>query len=170
MLLMAMIGYGSFVLYPHLPLPTSAGSGLILLAMMAGMGSLFSPCSFPLLVTLLAREAGTQSKRSLIHSAIAFTIGAMLFLILVGITLALGSGSTISQFTFNSPSGRLLRVIVGTILIGFGVWQVRGKSLTFAWLNRSLQPLWNQQARLRRRKNSLSYGLYGFGYILAGFG
>ncbi len=169
-LLVAMIGYGSFVLYPRLSLPTSAGSGLILLAMMAGVASLFSPCSFPLLVTLLARQAGTHSKRSLIQSAIAFTIGAMLFLIPVGAALALGAGSIISQFTFTSSFGRLLRVIVGTVLIGFGVWQIRGKSLNFAWLNSSLQPLWNQQARLRHRNNSLSYGLYGFGYILAGFG
>ena len=169
-LLMAIIGYGSFVLYPYLSLPASAGSGLILLAVMAGMASLFSPCSFPLLVTLLAREAGSSSKRSLVRSAAAFTIGATLFLILVGIILALGAGSSISQFTFTSPGGRLLRVIVGTVLIGFGVWQIRGQSINSAWLNRSLQPLWNQQARLRRRKNSLSYGLYGFGYILAGFG
>ena len=169
-LLVAIIGYGSFVLYSRLSLSASIGGGLILLAMMAGMASLFSPCSFPLLVTLLAREAASRSKNSLVRSSVAFTVGAMLFLILVGLILALGAGSSISQFTFTSPAGRVLRLTVGTILIGFGVWQVRGQSLNFAWLNSSLQPLWNQQARLRRRKNSLSYGLYGFGYILAGFG
>jgi cytochrome c biogenesis protein CcdA len=169
-LLMAVIGYGGFVMYQHLSIPTSAGSGLILLAMMAGMASLFSPCSFPLLITLLVREAASRSINSLVRSAVAFTVGAMLFLILVGLILALGAGSFISQFTFTSPAGRVLRLTVGMILIGFGVWQVRGRSLNFAWLNRSLQPLWNQQARLRHRKNSLSYGLYGFGYILAGFG
>jgi hypothetical protein len=94
----------------------------------------------------------------------------MLFLGLVGLILALGAGSSISQFTFTSPTGRVLRVIVGSILIRFGFWQVQGKSLNFAWVNRSLQPLWNQQVWLRRRNNNLSYGLYGFGYILAGFG
>jgi cytochrome c biogenesis protein CcdA len=169
-LLIATIGYSSFVLYPQLFLSVSAGSGLFLLAIMAGMASLFSPCSFPLLVTLLAREATTRSRLSLVRSATAFTMGTMLFLGLVGLILALGAGSSISQFTFTSPTGRVLRVIVGSILIRFGFWQVQGKSLNFAWVNRSLQPLWNQQVWLRRRNNNLSYGLYGFGYILAGFG
>lgn len=169
-LIAAVIGYGSFIFYQGFSRQALTGSGLVLLAIAAGVASLFSPCSFPLLVTLLAREVSGQSKRSLVQAGTAFTIGVMLFLILVGMALALGAGSAVSQFTFTSTAGRLLRGMVGIILIGFGVWQLRGKSLSFGWLNRLLHPLWTEQARMRRRRSSLSYSLYGFGYILAGFG
>jgi cytochrome c biogenesis protein CcdA len=169
-LLIAIIGYTLFALYTRFTLPTSTGSGLILVAIMAGLASLFSPCSFPLLVTLLAREMAEQTIRPLIQSAIAFTLGAMLFLIFVGTALAQGAGTFISRFTFTSTAGRILRVMVGITLIGFGIWQLRGQSLNFPWLTRLLHPLWNLQARLRRRKSALGHGLYGFGYILAGFG
>lgn len=94
----------------------------------------------------------------------------MAFLMLLGTALAVGAGSFISQFTFTSDAGRSLRLMVGLILIGFGLWQLRGQSLNFVWLNQLLQPLWHTQTRWQRKKSSLGYGLYGFGYILAGFG
>ena len=169
-LLVALIGYGGFILYPRVTRPSNAGSGLLLLAIAAGLASLFSPCSFPLLVTILAREAATNSKKTLVHTAVAFTLGVMVFLMLLGTALAVGAGSFISQFTFTSDVGRILRFIVGLILIGFGLWQLRGQSLNFVWLNQLLQPLWHTQTRWQRKKSSLGYGLYGFGYILAGFG
>jgi cytochrome c biogenesis protein CcdA len=169
-LLLAFTGYAAFALYPRFALPTSAGSGLLLLAIMAGLASLFSPCSFPLLITLLAREASTQSRRSLFRIALAFTMGVMLFLIMTGTILALGAGQLISKFTFTSTAGRFLRLVVGFILIGFGLWQIRGRSLNFVWLTRLLQPLWRTQSKLQRQKTTWSFGLYGFGYILAGFG
>lgn len=168
-LLLAFTGYMAYVQYPRFALPTSTGGGLLLLAIIAGLASLFSPCSFPLLITLLAREASTQSRRSLFRIALAFTLGIMLFLIMIGITLTLGAGQFISRFTFASTAGRFLRLVVGLILIGFGLWQIRGRSLNFVWLTRLLQPLWHTQSRLQRQKTTWSYGLYGFGYILAGF-
>jgi len=119
-------------------------------------------------MTLLAREAA--GRRHLIRSAAAFTAGMALFLLLTGLTLALGAGEWIAAVTFTSTAGHLLRLVVGLVLIGFGLWQVRGKSLTFSWLNRTLQPLWTKQAQLRHQQTMVSYGLYGFGYTLAGFG
>lgn len=168
-LLLAFFGYISFLLYPYLSLPT-AGNGLILLAVTAGLASLFSPCSFPLLVTLLAKEAEGRSFRRLLRQALAFTAGMTLFLLLVGAGLALGASPIFARFTFASMPGRMLRLATGLVLIGFGVWQVRARSLNFGWFNRILQPLWQAQTRMRRRKSTLSHGLYGFGYILAGFG
>jgi cytochrome c biogenesis protein CcdA len=167
-LLLAAAGYTGYVLYPRFGLPPVAGVGLLALAAAAGIASLFSPCSFPLLMTLLAREAAERGR--LIRSAVAFTAGMALFLLLTGLALALGAGEWISAVTFTSTAGRLLRLVVGLVLIGFGLWQVQGKSLTFLWLNRALQPLWTKQAQLRRRQTTVSYGLYGFGYTLAGFG
>jgi cytochrome c biogenesis protein CcdA len=165
-LLLALTGYSSFILYSQL----AAGSGLVLLAKAAGLASLFSPCSFPLLVTLLARKASAESKAALMRMAGAFTLGVMAFLILLGVALAIGAGAFVSQFTFTSIAGRILRIIVGLILISFGLWQIRGQSLNVGWLTQLLQPLWHAQTRWQRQKTTVGYSLYGFGYILAGFG
>ncbi|MDT8305317.1 MAG: hypothetical protein RRC07_05225, partial [Anaerolineae bacterium] len=54
-LLLALAGYAGYVLYPRFALPAASGAGLLLLAAAAGLASFFSPCSFPLLATLLAR-------------------------------------------------------------------------------------------------------------------
>ena len=62
--LLALIGYVSYALYPRFALPPAAGAGLLLLASAAGLASLFSPCSFPLLVTLLAREMDGRPGRA----------------------------------------------------------------------------------------------------------
>lgn len=167
-LLLSFLGYIGFITYPRFALNSVTASGLLPLAIMAGVASLFSPCSFPLLLTLLAREASADGR--LLRSTAAFTIGAVLFLLLTGLALALGAGSWIAGFTFTSLAGRILRLLVGLILIGFGIWQFGGKSLNVGWLNQTLQPLWHKQAQLRRQQTTLSYGLYGFGYILAGFG
>jgi cytochrome c biogenesis protein CcdA len=169
-LLLALVGYSTYALYPRFGLTTTAGSGLLLLAVASGLASLFSPCSFPLLVTLLARESDGQSRSTLFRSATAFTVGVMFFLLLLGVAIGLGAGAFISRFTFTSPAGRGLRLLVGLLLISFGFWQLRGRSLNATWLNGALLPLWDRQFRLRQRRNSLSYGLYGFGYVLAGFG
>ncbi len=166
-LMLSLIGYLGYMVYPRFNL-SAADTTLLLLAVTAGLASLFSPCSFPLLLTLLVREAKPDGR--LLRSATAFITGMTLFLVLVGLALALGAGEWISAVTFTSVGGRILRLFVGLALIGFGLWQVQGKSLNFSWLNQILEPLWTKQAQLHRRQTTVSYGLYGFGYILAGFG
>lgn len=172
--LLAAIGYGGYVLYPRFNLPAATGIPLLILAALAGIASLFSPCSFPLLMTLLAREAGDENGRSptrLVHFAAIFAAGATLFLLLSGAALALGAAPLFARVTFASSAGRMLRAVVGVVLVGFGLWQIRGHSLNFSWLNNLLQPLWRAQAHLRRHERSATgVALYGFGYILAGFG
>lgn len=170
--LLALSGFAGFRLYPTLSQTDTTGISLFILAAMAGIASLFSPCSFPLLLTVMARRVGDENGRipPLLHFATAFTIGTTLFLLLTGAAISLGAAPLISRVTFTSVAGRVLRFLVGTLLIGLGLWQVRGRSLTMGWLNAALQPLWRTQFRLRRRRSTLSAGLYGFGYILAGFG
>ncbi len=163
-------GYGFYLIYPRFALPDPAEFSLLLLALMAGLASLFSPCSFPLLLTILSREAEEKSGRGLRKAALAFTTGTSLFLLLLGGAVALGAGELIAGVTFTSTAGRLLRTVVGLTLAGFGWWQIRGRSLSFPWVNRLLQPLWEAQIRLKRRQSGIGFGLYGFGYILAGFG
>jgi hypothetical protein len=171
-LLLALAGYTVFRLYPGLT-THAAETGLFLLAVAAGVASLFSPCSFPLLLTVLARrrvEGENGRFIPLLYFASAFAVGTTLFLLLTATAISLGAAPLISRITFTSIAGRVLRFVVGTVLIGISLWQTRGHSLNMGWLNTFLQPLWNAQFRLRRRRSTLSAGLYGFGYILAGFG
>lgn len=166
--LLSLFGYIGYIMYPRFALNSVTASGLLPLAIMAGVASLFSPCSFPLLLTLLARESSADGR--LLRSAGAFAIGAALFLLLTGLALVLGAGSWIAGVTFTSNAGRALRLLVGLVLVCFGLWQLQGRSLNIGWLNQALQPLWHKQSQLRHQRTTLSYGLYGFGYILAGFG
>ena len=172
-LLLALTGYAGYVVYPRFNLSAATGMSLLPLAALAGVASLFSPCSFPLLLTLLAREAEEKNGRSssrLIRFATAFAVGAALFLLLAGAALALGAAPLFARVTFTSTGGRSLRAVAGLVLIGIGVWQLQGRSFTAGRVNAVLQPLWRAQARLRRERSTAGVALYGFGYILAGFG
>lgn len=60
--LLALAGYIGYILYPRFDLPGVSGAGLLVLAAAAGLGSFFSPCSFPLLVTLLSREVQPDAR------------------------------------------------------------------------------------------------------------
>lgn len=171
----SLVGYGGYVLYRRFDYPAQASVGLMVLAVMAGVASLFSPCSFPLLVTLLSHEATSRdsnvpSKSHPLHFAATFSLGVMAFLLIVGSALVLGAAPLMEQVTFTSPTGRLIRLLAGLVLVGFGWWQLQGRSLNFIWINALLQPLWRTEERLRRQRTTMNYGLYGFGYILAGFG
>lgn len=172
--LVAVAGYRSFVAYLQTPLPSAIGIGLLALAAAAGFASLFSPCSFPLLLTLMSREADNTtdsmtSRRHLIRFTLFFAAGAAIFLLMTGAAMTIGAAPIIARISFTSRVGRLLRLFTGLVLVGFGWWQWQGRSLNAGWLNSALQPLWRAEARLRHQRSTMRVGLYGFGYILAGF-
>lgn len=172
-LLIALLGFVGFVTYLKLDIASFAGSGLLFLAVAAGVASFFSPCSFPLLVTLLARETGAEEAersgtRRAIGFATALALGVSLFLLLLGAAIAAGAGPIVRKVTFTSTPGRILRVVVGSFLILLGLAQMRGWRFGFA--DRLQRPLMRAQAGLRRASPTLGFGLFGFGYVLAGFG
>lgn len=169
----ALVGFFIFIEYIQLDLAEFAASGLLLLAIVAGTASFFSPCSFPLLATLLARETGmdSASKASTpkaLQFATALSVGAIVFLLIMGGLIAAGAGPLMRQVTFTSTVGRILRGLIGTFLIVLGLIQVKG--MRFQAADRIKQPLQKVQARLRRRSPFLGFGFFGFGYVLAGFG
>lgn len=174
LLLLAVAGYGGYVFYPRFDLPAVSGSGLLLLATAAGVASFFSPCSFPLLATLLARQVRDaeqgQAWARLLRSGAALALGATLFLLLVGAAIALGAASLFAQVTFTSTAGRIIRAGLGSLLIVLGVLQWRGTSPGSGTVFRLFRPLAELQARWRRERPTLAFGLFGFGYILGGFG
>jgi cytochrome c biogenesis protein CcdA len=173
-LFLALAGYAGYALYPRFDLPAVTGAGLLLLAAAAGLASFFSPCSFPLLATLLARQVRDVPRRQawtrLLHFAAALAAGATLFLLSAGAVLALGAAPLLEQVTFTSTAGRLIRGGVGALLLLLGLLQWRGLVPGSSAVYAVARPFVQAQARLRRERPSLAFGLFGFSYILAGFG
>jgi cytochrome c biogenesis protein CcdA len=186
--ILALAGYSGYVLYPRFDLPAVTGVGLLLLAAAAGLAAFFSPCSFPLLVTLLARQTGGQRQREegrrekeegrgqpaawpvALRFALAFSLGVTLFLILAGGLIALGGGHLFAGVTFTSAAGRTIRAVVGAGLLVLGLAQVGVIRLPFDRIAVAASPLWPKRSQLQQRPSLWGYTLYGFGYLLAGFG
>lgn len=171
--LLGLAGYVGYVLYPRFDLPAGAGVGLLVLATAAGVASFFSPCSFPLLITMLARPItdadGRPLRRALTYAG-ALSIGAVGFLAITGGALALGAGSLVESVTFTSTTGRVLRVIVGAALICFGLIQLNRINIDLRRFEPRLHRVLRKQAELRRRRPFGGFVLFGFVYLLAGFG
>lgn len=174
---LALAGYAGYILYPRFDLPAETGIGLLVLAAGAGIASFFSPCSFPLLVTLLSRDGGSQPGPSrarmsrTLGFATALALGATAFLILTGIGIALGASALFEGVTFTSTIGRVIRLGIGTLLILLGLIQVGALRAAFGkGMHAVTTPVMRRQARLRREHQTAGFGLFGFIYILAGFG
>ncbi|HEX2029844.1 MAG TPA: hypothetical protein VHL78_00380 [Actinomycetota bacterium] len=172
--LAGVAGYLGYALYPRFELPAATGATFWLLAAAAGTASFFSPCSFPLLLTLLARRveaspAGRRGRGALSFAAM-FSAGAVAFLALVGLALGAGAGAAVGAVTFTSPAGIAIRIAVGTVLIGLGLIQAEVLPLSFHPVERALRPLSAGVARLRRSHPATGTVAFGFAYLLIGFG
>ena len=170
----AVAGYVGYVVYPRFDLPAVQGLGLFGLAAAAGVASFFSPCSFPLLVTLLARQAvddadsGRRARPAVFGGSLA--LGAALFMLLAGVVIALGGETLFAGVTFTSTAGITIRAIVGALLIFLGAIQLGFLPVSMHRVSRFAQPLLRSQARLRRERPVAGFAVFGFGYVLAGFG
>jgi cytochrome c biogenesis protein CcdA len=173
--IVAVGGYAGYVVYPRFELPAAAGAGLLALAGAAGFAAFFSPCSFPLLATLLARHTGadqptaTRVRRALLF-ATSLSVGAVAFVLAVGALFALGGQQLAGAVTFTSVIGRVLRVIVGVGLIALGLIQADRIHANLRGLEPTVHGLLRSQAGLRRRRPLAGTAVFGFGYLAAGFG
>ena len=170
---LAAIGYGGYVLYPRFDLPAVEGVSLLLLAMGAGVASFFSPCVFPLLLTLLAREASDGDDGGILRPAtfaLLLSAGATTLLLISGTIIALGGSTLLADFTFASIAGQVLRLAVGAILILLGLVQLGILPAPFKAVERLgfllLRP---PDKRRGRHVVAATIFLFGFGYLLAGF-
>ena len=170
----AVAGFVGYVVYPRFDLPAVEGAGLLGLAAAAGVASFFSPCSFPLLVTLLGRQAvadsesGRPARPAVFGGSLA--LGAAVFMLLAGVVIALGGEALFAGVTFTSTLGITIRVVVGLLLIFLGLIQVGALPLSMHAVSGLVQPLLKRQARLRRNRPVAGFAVFGFSYVLAGFG
>ena len=172
--LAGLAGYAGYVLYPRFDLPSVTGAGLLLLAAGAGIASFFSPCSFPLLLTLLAREVGTEPSARRLRSALvfasAFSVGAVAFVLALGALIGLGGLGIASAVTFTSPTGIAIRITVGLLLVLLGLVQAEVVPISFHAVERVTQPFLRRQAGFRRRHPVMGFASFGFAYLVVGFG
>lgn len=174
--ILAVAGYVGYELYPRFDLPAAQGVGLLLLAAGAGVASFFSPCAFPLLVSLLARETGTPAGAEggalgkALRFATALSLGAAAFLLIAGVAIALGGGALFAGVTFTSGAGMTIRSVVGALLIGLGLVQFGVLPNPLHAVEAVSRPLMRRQAEMRRKNPTTGFALFGFGYLLAGFG
>jgi len=180
-LILGLVGYLGFVVYPRLDLSAGVGAGLIVLAAAAGVASFFSPCSFPLLVGMLGRPLAERAQsgerrqptRNSLAFATALSLGVVAFLALLGTAIALGGDAIIKDVTFTSTTGRILRITVGTFLILVGLVQIGRIAVPLRRFEPALQGFLRRQRREGRGQGQpqlLRFGLFGFAYLAAGFG
>ncbi len=170
-LLVGLTGYGGFRLYPTIGPAT--GLGLLVVAAAAGFAAFFSPCSFPLLLTLVARQAaekGSHRIRSAFRFATGASLGATAFLLGFGLLLSLVGATVTDYITFNSTLGRVLRVVVGLVLIVMGLVQLGKVRLSFSRVASLAAPIERRRSETGERQWFLNHVLFGFGYLMAGFG
>jgi cytochrome c biogenesis protein CcdA len=171
----ALIGYLGYVFYPRFDLPAGTGATLLVVAAGAGIASFFSPCSFPLLLSMLARpiaaeaEAGRPFRKAATFAA-ALSLGASVFLVAVGLAIAAGASTYFDDVTFTSTAGITIRIVVGTLLITLGLIQLNLLPISFRRFAPAMHGYLRRQAQVRRRRPLVGFTLFGFGYLLAGFG
>lgn len=171
-----LAGYVGYVLYPRFGLPSAAGASVLVLASAAGFAAFFSPCSFPLLATLLAREAagdpGARSRRPgrALLFATSLSVGAVTFVLAVGALFAVGGRGLAGAVTFTSASGRIIRAVIGVLLVVLGLVQSGKLRADLRRFEPAIHGHLKRQARFRRRHPVAGTAVFGFGYLAAGFG
>ncbi len=167
MVVVGLAGYAGFVVFTGSE--RGAGTSSVLLAAATGFAAFFSPCSFPLMLTFLSRRAA-GSPRAALASAAMMAAGAVSLLGLVAVLIGAGAGAIGGVLSFDSGPGRVFRVAVGAMLVVLGLRQARLVRLRMRWLDRvastSARLLDPSRVSGGRRRDFV----YGFGYLLAGFG
>lgn len=173
-LVVALAGYAGFRLAARLDVGSQAGVGVVALAVLTGFAAFFSPCSFPLLLGLLAgSDTATASGRSRsdgIRTALAMGVGASAFLLLVGIAVGLVGEGLVRSVGFSTAPGRVLRGVVAGVVILTGTTQLGLTSAPFWRVTSLAQPIERLRVATAGKHRRVAQSLYGFGFVVAGFG
>ena len=173
-MVVALAGYGGFRLAARLDLGAGAGAGVVALAVITGFAVFFSPCSFPLLVAMLAgpdRSAqASERRRDGLTAALAMGAGAAMFLLAVGVVVGLAGEAVVQSVSFSTTPGRILRSAVAAVVIVAGLTQLGLVQLPFWRVTRFAQPIEQRRVNIASRHQHAAQVLYGFGFVVAGFG
>lgn len=91
-------------------------------------------------------------------------------LAIIGVVLALGGAALASVVQFDQPAGRVFRMAVGGVLIVFGLKQSRLINFKMKWMYRFAGQAGRRFDPSQTTTRAGSDFLYGFGFLLAGFG
>lgn len=165
------LGYLGFVFFLKEVMPAFTVYGLFLVAIVAGIATFFSPCSFPLLPGYLSfyyENSPGRRGNSLLHT-IAPVAGVVTFNLLLGAVIALLGEGLVTGLSVSNPNPsqftRFLRIGIGTALMILGAGQFSNVTFHF----RTLDSL-TQRFSAAARSGDRGLYLYGFGYNAAGIG
>ena len=167
LLLVGLAGSLGFVWFVHSD--RAASSGVLILGAVTGFAAFFSPCSFPLLLTFLARR-GDESGGSAFISALRVGFGATLMLASLGLVMTAGGAAIGTIVQFDQPLGRGFRLLVAALLVFLGLRQARLVTVQMPWLDAIARAAGQTFDRSKRSSQVSGDVAYGFGYLLAGFG
>lgn len=174
--LVALAGYVAFLIYVTTA-PTLIDAGYLFVAVVAGAGAFFSPCSFPLLPSYFAyaqiAHRGSEDhrrSRALIEGSAA-AAGVVSFNLLLGLLFGLAGVGMAQAFVLLSPSPSgvtvALRSVVGIGLFALGIAQVANVSLHGGRIDRVIRLL---QPQSQPREPLVRLYVYGFAYTVVGIG
>lgn len=174
--LVALAGYVAFLIYVTTA-PTLIDAGYLFVAVVAGAGAFFSPCSFPLLPSYFAyaqiAHRGSEDhrrSRALIEGSAA-AAGVVSFNLLLGLLFGLAGVGMAQAFVLLSPSPSgvtvALRSVVGIGLFALGIAQVANVSLHGGRIDRVIRLL---QPNSQPREPLVRLYVYGFAYTVVGIG
>ncbi len=170
MLAAAWGGYLGFVAFVESGGHGGLGLGVMGLAAATGFAAFFSPCSFPLLLTFLVRQHEDGSRKKTVVSSLTLGLGAVVFFGLLAVLLSLlgqGLGRVIG---FDTTTGRAFRGLLGAFLLLLGLRQahlIKARFRIFDTIARKAGRAFDTSDVENAVKRDF---LYGFGYVLAGFG
>ena len=109
------------------------GSLSFLIAFLAGVLAILSPCSY---VSVPAFFSYTfKEKREITKMTLIFFLGFTTIYLILGL-IAAKLGNTLTQFQYENPN---LALIAGFFLISFGILTILGKGFSFIRLNRKFK-------------------------------
>jgi cytochrome c-type biogenesis protein len=171
------IGYSVFVFFIKGFSPTSGTVSLLAFAIVAGIATFFSPCSFPLMPGYLTRHLEVidrdpkKMRISVLSNGLAAAAGVFLFDMILGLAIVLIGSGFAGSLGISGPSPnlyvRVFRGAVGAFLVVLGVLNLRGTGI---FHNDSLTSVGKRLMRNGELKPSREMFAYGFGYVSVGIG
>ncbi len=171
------LGYGVFVFFIKGFSPTAGTLSLLVFAVIAGIATFFSPCSFPLMPGYLTRHLQVmgrdpnKARTSVVSNGLAAAGGVFLFDLILGLAIVLIGSSFARSLGISGPSPnlyvRVFRGTVGAFLVLLGILNLKGTGI---FHNDSLTSIGKRLMRNGELKPSREMFAYGFAYVSVGIG